>query len=972
MHLIENLPMNKDFSPREPINTAPVKGVVLNANESVEVRRQKYSRIILDAMYQFLGLLDINGSILEINSAALDGAGVLLEDLVGKPFWETHWWAVSEDARGQVKVMVEQARNGEFVRRDMTIFGDLHGQKTIVVDFSLTPIRDDEGRVAYLLPEGRNISEKVAMQSELFEKNEELNIALNKLQEIDGYKTKFFANVSHELRTPLALILGPAAQLLKDSDQLNERHRKKLESIHRNSLSLHQQVNDLLDLARIDAAQMPLIYVCTSLKTLVTEVLSGFSSAAEDCSISIQSIIARDIYADIDQSKFTRILVNLISNALKFSPKGGCVSCSVELRSNSHFSLCVQDNGPGIALELKEDIFNRFIQAPREFSRNGSGIGLNIVKEFVELHRGTVSILDADGGGTIFQLEIPLRAPDGAFFRESGSVVSPGGPAVISWKSFEPSNTPEETAKEGGAHILVVEDNPELRNFLYDILIDDFNVSLAATGKEALVQIDRAVPDLIITDLMMPEMDGEKLASSIRENTLYNSIPIVILTARGDDSIRERLLQNYVQDYLTKPFSPQELKARVRNLITVKRTVDILQKELATQGSDVCELTQNLVESRKSLQESLLALQISERRWHGLYMNTAVGIALAGRDGRILHANPALQSMLGYRDTEIIGISFIEITEKFLRDKTKHNIDDVFEGKVENYHIQKSYQKRNGEVLWANVSVSLIPAMGSEEAQLAVIVEDITTQITSEKALKNSQTELARVSRFSMMGELVASIAHEVNQPLAAIVANSQAALRWISREPPDYDEVVGTIKRVGRDADRASDVVKRVRNFLSTGSLKLEQIHVEALLEDLLVILKATILETKTEIIVNIEEDLPAFMGDPIQIQQVLLNLIVNAMEAMREQLSIKRTLYIEIVKNLRDGIIFSVKDSGSGISPDLQEKIFEALFSTKSKGLGMGLAISKTIVENHGGRLRLLSKIDDGAEFIFNIPIH
>ena len=262
--------------------------------------------------------------------------------------------------------------------------------------------------------------------------------------------------------------------------------------------------------------------------------------------------------------------------------------------------------------------------------------------------------------------------------------------------------------------------------------------------------------------------------------------------------------------------------------------------------------------------------------------------------------------------------------------------------------------------------------MGSEEAQLAAIVEDITTQITSEKALKNSQTELARVSRFSMMGELVASIAHEVNQPLAAIVANSQAALRWISREPPDYDEVVGTIKRVGRDADRASDVVKRVRNFLSTGSLKLEQIHVEALLEDLLVILKATILETKTEIIVNIEEDLPAFMGDPIQIQQVLLNLIVNAMEAMREQLSIKRTLYIEIVKNLRDGIIFSVKDSGSGISPDLQEKIFEALFSTKSKGLGMGLAISKTIVENHGGRLRLLSKIDDGAEFIFNIPIH
>ena len=222
-----------------------------------------------------------------------------------------------------------------------------------------------------------------------------------------------------------------------------------------------------------------------------------------------------------------------------------------------------------------------------------------------------------------------------------------------------------------------------------------------------------------------------------------------------------------------------------------------------------------------------------------------------------------------------------------------------------------------------------------------------------------------------MMGELVASIAHEVNQPLAAIVANSQAALRWISKDPPDYDEVTGTIKRIGRDADRASDVVKRVRNFLSTGSLKLERIQVYEMLQDLILILQATILETKTEIILNIEEDLPVFMGDPIQIQQVLLNLIVNAIEAMREQLSIKRTLHINVLNNLREGIIFSVKDSGSGIAPELHEKIFEALFSTKSKGLGMGLAISKTIIENHAGRLRFVSKVDDGAEFIFNVPI-
>lgn len=963
--------MNTEFNKQVLANIARVRGVILGVNDSTEIRRQKYARIILDAMYQFLGLLDINGSVLEINSAALEGAGVRLEDLVGKPFWETHWWAVSEDARNRVKSMVEQARNGEFVRCDITVFGDLHGQKTIVVDFSLTPIRDDEGRVAYLLPEGRNISEKVAMQSELTQKNEELNIALNKLQEIDGYKTKFFANVSHELRTPLALILGPSAQLLKEAQQGEGRDLKRLETINRNALSLHQQVNDLLDLARIDAAQMPLMYVCANLKTLAADILSSFSSAAEDLSISLLAATEKDVYADIDRSKFTRVLVNLISNALKFTPNGGRITCSLELISNSHFLLSVQDNGPGIAPQLKEDIFNRFIQAPSEFSRNGSGLGLNIVKEFVELHRGTVSIHDAVGGGAIFQVEIPLRAPDGAFFRESGNLVMPIPFYDVSRKSFQSPAIEAKVVKDGSPYVLVVEDNPELRNFLHDVLSDDFNVAVAANGIEALNVIDQAIPDLIVTDLMMPEMDGEQLALAIRDNELFNSIPIVILTARGDDSIREHLLQNYVQDYLTKPFSPQELKARIRNLISVKRTVNILQKELATQSSDVCELTQSLVESRKSLQDSLLALQISERRWHGLYINTAVGIGLAGRDGRILHANPALQAMLGYRENEIIGISFIEITEKFLRNKTKHSINDVFEGKVESYHIQKSYQKRNGGLLWANVSVSLIPATGSEEAQLVVIVEDVTTQKNSEKALKTSQTELARVSRFSMMGELVASIAHEVNQPLAAIVANSQAALRWISRDPPNYEEVVSTINRVGRDADRASDVVKRIRNFLSSGSLKLEQINVSEMLQDLLMILQATILETKTEIFVEIDEGLPIFMGDPIQIQQVLLNLIVNAMEAMREQLSIKRTLNIKVSKNVREGIVFAVKDNGFGVSLDLQEKIFQALFSTKSKGLGMGLAISKTIIENHGGRLRLTSKIDDGAEFIFNIPI-
>lgn len=279
-----------------------VKGVTLAAADGGEVRRQKLARVILDAMYQFLGLLDVDGTVLEINQAALDGAGILLDEIIGRPFWEARWWAVSEEARQRVRKMVEQARQGEFVRCDIEIFGEQQGKKAIFVDFSLTPIRDDSGQVAFLLPEGRNISEKIAIESELTRRNNELHTALEKLREIDGFKTRFFANVSHELRTPLTLILGPLNQLLCSSSGLSEREYFRLATIKRNAQSLLQQVNDLLDLARIDAAQMPLVYVCADLVGLLREVAEGFQAVAEERTISLALVGEESLDVDVDRA----------------------------------------------------------------------------------------------------------------------------------------------------------------------------------------------------------------------------------------------------------------------------------------------------------------------------------------------------------------------------------------------------------------------------------------------------------------------------------------------------------------------------------------------------------------------------------------------------------------------------------------------------------------------------------------------
>lgn len=949
--------------------SASVKGVQLSPHDTREVRRQKFARIILDAMYQFLGLLDVEGTVLEINHAALEGAGIALDDVVGKPFWEARWWAVSDEAHEQVRSMVAQAAKGHFIRRDMEVFGDLHGEKSIIVDFSLTPIRDDEGRVAFLLPEGRNISEKVAIQAELTRKNGELQQALERLREIDGFKTKFFANVSHELRTPLTLILGPVEQLLKESSQLGERERSRLATVQRNARSLLQQVNDLLDLARIDADQMPLAYVHLNLAALVQEIATSFAASAEERAIAFHIDTPPNIFADVDRAKFARVVTNLLSNALKFTPAGGRIRCSLQRVANERFLLSVQDNGPGVPAALQAQIFARFAQAPTDVSSYGSGLGLNIVKEFVELHHGTVVVLDAAGGGAIFQVEMPIRAPHGTFVRELGDNAAPAlGHALGSAQAQPPAPL---APRAGLAHILVVEDNQDLLHFLYDVLIDSYNVTLAADGAAALEAALKHPPDLIITDLMMPQVDGVQLIRQLRALAQFRQVPAIVLTARADDALRDTLLEEFVQDYLTKPFSPQELRARVHNLITVKRSVELLQSELASQASDVGELTAALVKQRKSLQDSLHALQGSERRWWGLYENTAVGIAMADGEGRILIANPALRKMLGYGEGEIRGVSLIEITQASERILTERNVHGLMDGAMPSYQLEKRYERRDGGYLWANVSASRIPAVNGEGPWLAVIVEDISARKQAQSELAATQNELMRVSRFTAMGELAASIAHEVNQPLSAIATSSQAALRWMARTPPDLQEVASALNRVCRDANLAGDVIARIRHFLSRGGIKHECVTVQAMLHDLLHMLHTLLQEACVQVTIELAPALPDLNADKVQLQQVLLNLIVNAVEAMREQAPGQRLLSITVSEEPTQGIVFSVCDSGSSIAPDMQPRIFDALFSTKRDGLGMGLAISRSIVENHGGRLRLEPESGSGACFRFNIPL-
>ena len=199
--------------PSDPPGTCRVGAVTLHAGDDAQTRREKLARVVLDQMYQFVGLLDAEGTTLEINRAALDGAGLALDRIRGKPFWEARWFQVSRETVEQQRDFVRRARSGEFIRCDLEIYGQAAGDETIVVDFSLLPVRDTAGRVAFLLAEGRNITAKKRAEAEVARKNAELQRLLDQVRQLDRLRSDLFANVSHELRTPLTLILGPAEDL---------------------------------------------------------------------------------------------------------------------------------------------------------------------------------------------------------------------------------------------------------------------------------------------------------------------------------------------------------------------------------------------------------------------------------------------------------------------------------------------------------------------------------------------------------------------------------------------------------------------------------------------------------------------------------------------------------------------------------------------------------------------------------------
>lgn len=350
-------------------------------------------------------------------------------------------------------------------------------------------------------------------------------------------------------------------------------------------------------------------------------------------------------------------------------------------------------------------------------------------------------------------------------------------------------------------------------------------------------------------------------------------------------------------------------------------------------------------------------------------------IGMATPDGRLIFINPAGRRMIGLGVGEALGPT--RMVDCIAEDDRERFLTQVLPtlARDERWEGETRFRDlRTGATIPMLQNAFVIKEPGGDRPKiLATIGRDITEHRRDEMALRAAQAELAHVARFTTMGELASSLAHELNQPLAAVVTNGSACLRWLDRNEPNIEEAMRAVQRIVRDANRAADVIAHTRALLRKSSAEKTLLSVTEVAREVLALVHPEILRQRVVIKESLADGLPPVLGDRIQLQQVILNLILNGIEAMTEVSNRSRELAIRTEPHRLEAgpaVLVAVQDAGVGLAPENRERVFDAFYTTKSHGLGMGLSISRSIIEGHGGRLWAAANPLHGATFQFVLP--
>ncbi len=735
-----------------------------------------------------------------------------------------------------------------------------------------------------------------------FSQRRELELARDQLKELDREKSRFTANVHHELRTPLTLTLAPLEAMLEgEFGEVSEVQRGYLKTMRSNSRRLLKLINNLLDLAKIEGKRMQVVRRPTRVQNLVEELLSGARPLAERKGIELDGSAIDDLPPiNVDPEAFEKVILNLIGNALKFTESGGRIEVLGRALDDGGVHLIVADSGAGLAEDQLDRIFDRFAQVDSSNTRRheGTGIGLALVHELISLHGGRIWA-ESEGLGHGAQIhfclplgEVDVEADEATIASTPSSSGLEDSLAVIEGELAElhansdavglaemhrsveraeaagaqlESERSTENLGSGTPEVLIVDDNADMRRLLADLIGKRYRIRLARNGAEALQQTRERIPDLILTDVMMPVMSGTELCSAIKSDPQFERIPVMLLTSKAEREMKIKGLELGADDYVTKPFHPRELLARVESLVRIRLLQDELSVRNALLESTNEELNSALIELREAGSQLVQAERLA-----------AVGELAAG---------------------------------------IAHEVNNP-----------------------VNFAVN---------------------------ALRTLQSEIANVA--DVMRRLYAIDWSDPSQ-LAAKIAEFQKIQE--SLEFDETAETIGELLSIATEGlERTTRLVGDLRDFASPSDGIRMDMDVRRGLESTLQLVNHNLRDASIEVVTWFEDNLPLIPGDSGAINQVFLNLLKNATEAL-----VNRGGTISVTARREEAsILVEIRDDGPGIAAEDLPEVFEPFYSTKSagNGTGLGLSMSRRIVMEHAGTIEVESSPGDGATFTIRLPI-
>jgi PAS domain S-box-containing protein len=779
------------------------------------------------------------------------------------------------------------------------------------------------------------------------------------LAEIDRAKTAFFSNVSHEFRTPLTLMLAPLEDALSNSEGiLPAGAAASLTISHRNALRLLKLVNTMLDFSRIEAGRAQACYQPVDLASLTAELASNFRSLCQKAGLQLIvhcTPLTPGEPAYVDRDMWEKIVLNLLSNAFKFTLHG-----EIEVRlapADGQVILTVRDTGVGIPLEELPRMFQRFhrVEDSRGRTHEGTGIGLALVQELVRLHGGTVSVASVMGQGSTFRVAIPLGKAhlDPARLRKAPELASTSvTPAAfleeaLRWlpdESQQDDALPESAAAEperlnGRPRILWADDNADMRAYVRRLLGDRFDVTAVPDGKAALDAARARKPDLILSDVMMPRLDGFALLRELRADPQLCEIPVILLSARAGEEARIEGLEAGADDYLIKPFSARELLALVESHLKMARF-----RHLTTEAVRQAERNANLLAS--------------------IIESSDDAIVSKNLEGIIMSWNQGAERLFGYTADEAIGQSINMLIPPELLDEEPRIIARLRRGERVD-HFETVRVRKDGSRLNLSLTISPVKDADGRVVGASKIARDITERIRQEQALQKANTALHQANADL---ELFAySASHDLQEPLRMLKVYSELLQRMFGDQ---LGEVGGEfLRHTVEGATRMDDLLRGLRTYMQVSAAyepPPDETDATEVLNKTLLNLQGPIEESGASITIAA---LPRVRMTEFQLEQLFQNLIANA---IRYRNGAPR---IAIAATLQDGNwLFSVEDNGIGIEPGFREQVFGAFkrlhTHTEYPGTGMGLAICQRIIERAGGRIWVESEPEKGSTFYFTIP--